>query len=972
MGSAVPTETTPCPAADVLSAFTAGELTEAEATALEAHLDGCSSCLVVVGCLAQSPELQAGNLVGRYQILARVGRGAFGVVYAAYDPELDRKVALKILHRTRRDDEERFQHEARAMARVSSPHVVAVHDVGRSDSGWFAAMEFVDGWTLGAWLAAEPRSVREIVGAFTQAGRGLAAAHAAGIIHRDFKPENVLVHRDGRVAVTDFGLARSGVVAPLTDDVGSSPRSLSSFTVEGTLVGTPLYMSPEALRREAVDARSDLFSFCVALYAALFGASPFPAHTVPDLLAAIDTGPRVPREPRLPRHVRDAVLAGLQADPARRPPTMGALVHALEHDARRSKIAAGGIGAAGIVALVVVRIAVPSGTTRESCGDRANALVEAVWGADRRTALRAGIDGTHSPLAVGAASRVERAIDRYATSWKAAWSEACSADEARLQPASVVRHRFACLERRRDHWRSLISTLEHPDATEIAGASTAAYALPRVEACADERMLGGSWSARDDAQQSTAYGSIARAQVLADLGSTSAGLAALVPPLALARGTGDRALEAEALIVEGDLRRAVDPRSAEAPLHAAAVAASAAGRLDLEARAKVLIVETLAHTQLRLAEGKLAADYAEAAVMRVGDPVLVAEYFYARSLAEWSAGGAERSVSLELVTLLANVFVHGPEHPKIAEAQNSLAASLVELECLAAAIPLHRSALAMREHLQGADHPEALNARGNLAFALAEHGQIAEARQLQESVAAGRARQLGPDYFLLSETWIRLSRLYQWELGRPDDALQAARRARAIDEKGYGADAAEGIASLGHLARVLAAQGARAEAEQTSRAALAIADAHLPADHLLVRTTLATRGYVLEQAMRCLDAKPILDRLDAASATMVSGRSDLAFGLEARARCELRSDELAAAAATLERALAVREQSRGPASPMIAGVLIELARFDRATGRWPAAIVAATRAVDVRAGIPGTVQNAARVELAAAQAQQRR
>ncbi|MBS1123536.1 MAG: serine/threonine protein kinase [Deltaproteobacteria bacterium] len=962
-------QTTTCPAADVLSAFTAGELTAEEATILDAHLDTCSSCLVVVGCMAQPAELSPGSLVGRYQILALVGRGAFGVVYAAYDPELDRKVALKILHRSNRDDEERFQREARAMARVSSPHVVAVHDVGRADIGWFAAMEFVDGRTLGAWLTEEERSPAAIVAAFVQAGRGLAAAHAAGIIHRDFKPENVLVHASGRVAVTDFGLARSDVlVAPVATD--AKPGAISSITVEGTLVGTPLYMAPEALRREPVDARSDLFSFCVALYAALYATHPFSAHGVPELLAAIEAGPRVRRQVRIPRHVRDAVLSGLRADPARRPHSMLALVRALEHDPRRARLVAIAIGAVGL-SIVVTRVVQPSPSRAPpTCPERASTQVAAVWGPEQRATLRTGIAASRSPLAVGAAARIERALDRYAASWTTGWVEACTSEDARLQSAQQLADRFACLGRRRDQWASLVSALVHPDDQVIAGASTAAYALPPVAACGDERMHAGM-SQRDDAGLAAAYEMVGRAQVFADLGNTQAGLAALAVPLSLARSTGDRALEAEALIVEGDLRRAVDPRRAEAPLHAAAIAASAVGRLDLEARAKVLIVETLAHSQLRIAEGERAADYAEAAVARLGDPVLVAEYYYARSLAEWAAGGAERSISLEVVTLLANLVVRGAEHPKVAEAQNSLAVSLVELEWIAAGLPLLRTALAMREHLQGPEHPEALNARGNLAFALAELGQLDEAIQLQESVAAGRERVFGADYFLLSETWIRLSRLYQWEAGRPEDARRAARRARAIDEHEFGPTAAEGIASLANLARILAAQGEIAEADRASLQALEVADAQLPAGHLLVRSTLATRAYVLERAARCTEAMPVLDRLDGASATSLSGRGDLVFGLHARARCELQRGRQDLAEVAFVGALAVREHSRGPDSPMTADALVELARFYRLTGGWGAAIAAATRALAARAHTPGLVQTRARAELIAAQAHQR-
>jgi tRNA A-37 threonylcarbamoyl transferase component Bud32/tetratricopeptide (TPR) repeat protein len=943
-----------CPPPDVLAAFAAGDLTAAEIHALEPHLDGCSACLGIVGHLGNSvgrtaeasAQLAPGVMVERYQVLSLVGRGAFGAVYAAYDPDLDRRIALKLVRHGRAEDEERFLREARAMARLASPHVVAVHDVGRVDAGLFIAMEFVDGETLGAWLAAEERSPAQIVEVFVQAARGLAAAHAAGIVHRDFKPENVLVHGTGRVAVTDFGLA------------GETSKAL---------VGTPLYMAPEALARGAVDARSDLFSFCVALYAALYREHPFPAVSIAELTAAFAREPLPPRETKVPRHVRDAVLAGLRVDPAARPESMVALIRALEHDPRKRRIVVAGT-AAGILAIVgaLVLRSSASRAPPPDCRARARLLVDATWGAAKRTAVRAGIEASGSPLAHDAVGRVESALDRYSGAWQAGWVDACEADEARAIAPAIFARRRECLDRRRAQWALLVTALERPDDTTVLGASSAAYALPGVELCADPRWLATASSPQDDTRLTTAYAAIANAQVLADLGSTSAGLFELESPLALARRTGDRGLEAAARLVEGDLRRAVDPRAAEAPLHAAAIAASAVGRLDLEARAKILLVQTLAHSQLRLAESTRAADYAEAAVVHLADPALLVEYFYARGLAEWSAGGAERSLPLERLTLLTAIVVHGPEHPKVAEALNSIAVSFVEVDRIAESLPLQRAALAMRERLQGPSHPETLNARGNLALALGELGRIDEAVALQESVAADRATVLGADYFLLDETWIRLANLYQWELGRPEDALRAARRARTLDEAAFGADAPEGIASLSALARVLAAQGAGVEAVATSIRGMKIAQAKLPRAHPLARDAMVAYVLAVEANAQCASAMNVHLDIDTTWSSPRSGRRDRAIGLMSRARCAAAGGDPAQALHVLNRALELREQSRGAESPMIADVLIEIARVERGRGRRAEAELAARRAVAVRTRVPGLVLATAQLELARA------
>src|SRR5690606_1441989 len=243
-----------------------------------------------------------GATIGRYVVLAPLGRGAMGTVLAALDPELDRKVALKVLHETARGgDRARLQREAQALARLSHPNVMILHDVGTwvDPAGGrhvFLAMELVVGHTLSDWLASAPRSVDAIVAVFAQAGRGLAAAHAAGLVHRDFKPHNVLVGSDGRVRVTDFGLARSfgeDTRPPITVDTHTGPISLPELALHETLtrtgewVGTPAYMAPEQLQGGAADPRADQFAFCVALYEALHGQRPFAGRTPGEILEAI-------------------------------------------------------------------------------------------------------------------------------------------------------------------------------------------------------------------------------------------------------------------------------------------------------------------------------------------------------------------------------------------------------------------------------------------------------------------------------------------------------------------------------------------------------------------------------------------------------------------------------------------------------------------------------------------------------------
>ena len=278
-----------CPDDNTVAELMAGLVTGERLRLLESHVNGCSSCgalLAGVGRTSDPGEdLPSGATFGRYEVLERIGRGAMGTVYAARDPLLARRVALKILHRSADEIPElraRILREGRALARLSHPNVVSLYDVGEESGRLFLAMEIVPGETLGAWLRARPRSWQAIVGVFQQAAGALAAAHEAGIVHGDFKPDNVIVGAGERAYVMDFGLAREH--SP--DDGGEHPPLLA---------GTPAYMAPEQLEGARATPASDQFSFCVALREALDASGARP----PPWLAAV-------------------AARGLEADPARR------------------------------------------------------------------------------------------------------------------------------------------------------------------------------------------------------------------------------------------------------------------------------------------------------------------------------------------------------------------------------------------------------------------------------------------------------------------------------------------------------------------------------------------------------------------------------------------------------------------------------------------------------------------------------
>ena len=391
-------------------------------------------------------NLPHGTVIGRYLVTAVLGEGGMGVVYAAHDPDLDRPVAIKILRAPLRAARPRLLREGQAVARLSHPNVVTVFDIGAHGDDLFIAMERIRGETFGAWLKEagdRRRPWRQVLARMVPAGRGLAAAHAAGLVHRDFKPENILLGDDGRVVVTDFGLAQLG------GESGERPASLEQspvtphldLTRTGAVLGTPAYMSPEQFRGDRADARSDQFSFCVTLYEALFGVRPIDptggfaprptgeAGRVPTLHRLASLGE--PRDASVPRWLRRAVRRGLRPDPAQRFASMDELLAALTPPRRAlaAGLAIGGLGlaAAGVaVAVALLRGDAPvTGVVAAAGCDDAAAEVDALWNDDARALYR------HTWSGRVWLDEDVRWLDDYARRWKSHRRAACLAPEPR-------------------------------------------------------------------------------------------------------------------------------------------------------------------------------------------------------------------------------------------------------------------------------------------------------------------------------------------------------------------------------------------------------------------------------------------------------------------------------------------------------------------------------------------------------------
>ena len=363
-----------CPDADTLAALVADALGETEREAIAVHAATCDACHALVAGLLEtradsdSPRatltLQKGTRVGRYVLGERLGAGGMGVVYAAVDSELQRRVAVKLLRPDGAGElgtqgRERLMREARVLASLSHPNVVTVFDVGTHEDNVFLAMELVEGGNLATWLRGGTRSFAEIVDRLIDAGRGLAAAHAAGVVHRDVKPDNILVGRDGRARVTDFGLARFDRAQPELTDDPTAPVS-NELTRAGTRMGTPVYMAPEQAASGEAGPRADQWSFCAMIYELVAGVRPFRIEDPEARAAAIAAGRLVPpaRGRRVPGWMLRIVTRGLRAEPSERWPAIEELVAALERGRRRPARIARIIALAGLVLAAIGGVAI--------------------------------------------------------------------------------------------------------------------------------------------------------------------------------------------------------------------------------------------------------------------------------------------------------------------------------------------------------------------------------------------------------------------------------------------------------------------------------------------------------------------------------------------------------------------------------------------------------------------------------------
>jgi serine/threonine protein kinase/tetratricopeptide (TPR) repeat protein len=858
------------------------------------------------------PEPQRGETIGRYLVLERIGAGGMGVVFAAYDPELDRRVAIKVLHGRRDSDaaRRRLAREAQALARIAHPHVVAVHDVGLHDGRVFLAMEYVEGGTLREFMADPAHDLDARRRVLIAAGEGLAAAHRAGLVHRDFKPDNVMVGERGEVKVMDFGLARShadasehGSTGPISrgamhDSDSSrlgSPREL--LTEAGVLLGTPAYMAPEQLAGEVADARSDQFAFAVTAHELLYGVRPFVGANLSALTLAIAEGRLVdpPKQHQVPPRLRRVILRGLALEPAARWPDLDAMIRALAHDPARSRRRLAGMGAAlllsallgGAVVSKLVRPSAPAPACTHLEKD-----LDGSWTASERGRVERALQRAST---AESAQTVLRSLDSYAAAWDAAQLDNCTRTTIeQVQSDAVHELRAGCLRHRKAAFEQLVALMAaEPDPSvpaRLDRAVEAAARLPDVDACADVDALALTPALPTDPQL--------RATV-EDLRDELAGLQSRVelsPSVERARevaaradASADPAIAAEAALVLGRTLAAVDDLPASViQLRRSYFLAMSCGHARTQAEAATALVFVVGYRQQDHAHGQEWAEHALAIVERFAGTLVEADAVHALGVLRDAAGDPLGSLAAYREAYELRQQLLPSVHPDIARSLHALANVHTNLGEYELARDHQQRALQMRLELFGPDHVVIAGSLNNLALSMRRLGELDEAKQMLERAVAIHESSSGSNRDGLARA---LTNLADVERLRHDHA-----RARALEERSLAVRRAtvgdqhpEVADSMLGLARIARDEGQLEQAEAFARDALARLRRDFAPGHpetfaatVVLASILELRGH-RDEAARVLvsaladssvenldaddlaDARALLDRLGAQS-----------------------------------------------------------------------------------------------------------
>ena len=911
-------------------AWIGGGLLDAQAEAVRTHLDSCGTCSDLIATIVETQWV--GQLVGRYRIVALLGRGAMGEVYRAEDPDLGRDVAIKLVRPG--GSQKRLLREAQAMAQLAHPHVIRIYDVGTIGDDVFIAMELVKGSTLRAWFGA-PRSWRAVVSTMRQAGSGLLAAHEARLVHGDFKPDNVLVADDGRVLVTDLGLVRSHAEAPIERAAVAASVPVASTAM---VAGTPAYMAPEQFDAAVATTSSDQFSFCVSLFEGLYGRRPFPGVDVASLRAAIAEGrPDFAGGRGVPVRIVRALRRGLSTAASDRFSSMKELLRELEASERRGLWI--GLGAAALSAAAVTTVWVASARGPAPCSDGESQLA-GVWDGSARQRVQHAFEAPRLPFAATSLATVTGMLDRYRDHWIATYTETCKATHVRKEQSEMLLDiRMTCMRRRLEQARAVVQEL---GGGTVRDAVAAVSALPSISDCEDVESLQEVERLPADAAARDRIASLdielARCRALLGAGNYRPARDCATAAAKTASELHYEPAIAEAELVAGTVStRLREWPDAESALTRSLLAAEA-GR-DPRARAHALIwLVAIAAERATFEQGHSRDDHATAILKGLGGL------------------RGEDDLTAELAFHRGNLLLR---EGKLDAAEQAL-----------------QHAIALREKQYGANDARVAEPLALLGVVHVTRKQYSEARRVLDRAMAIQLATFGPQHPTVAKTLHTVSQL-EARSGNLDAALAAQRRSYDILVAAYGDHHRDVALSVGLVAAAYMLAGKYAEAVPFAEKAVALMEQASGPDHpdtaLALQTlaatqsragdtdgALATHQRTLAIQMRTLGPAHLLTtqaQLNVAMALRIKGRCEEALpllqaALEARVKlfgehhadvgrvlhsqgdCLVDLGKAQEALAPLERALQIREAL--PLSTADDRVTLAMGRYALARALWDA------------------------------------
>jgi len=741
-----------------------------------------------------APQLAPGTRLGEwFEISERLGSGGMGVVYRARDLRLGRDVALK-LHRPMARGTERLMREAESMAKLTHPNVATVHEVGTHEGMLFIAMELVEGVTARRWAAIASRTVEQIVALYHAAGRGLAAAHAAGLVHRDFKPENVLVDGDDVPRVVDFGLARplDELETSIKEKSSVMPSSPGNLTVTGAAVGTPAYMALEQMEGRPVDARADQFAFGVSLFEALYGRRPFDETTMARHLIAIERRAfEIPARPRVPARVRRAMVRALSADPRDRFGDMNELLVQLGPDPRAARRRTGlvaSIAAISASAVVAIGLTVDLDDTEQRCATEV-AGVERAWSA-RRVEVETAFGAIGQVWSDRTLEAVTSRMEAHEQALREGLGRACVARARQATPLDQLDRQDECLRRITVQTDALVEQLVEADAPMATHAFDAALELPDPDRCAEPQHLavaiGPSYTPLD-ASSSDAHALYASAVAHHQVGLSETALRLA----GLARAElGDRQdpfIETPLSLLEGQTHEQQGHYAeAEAALERAFFSARRIDNDAIASEAARRLVPVVALDSRRWGEAALWAELGLTEARR-RDPAGVLEV---RALGE--VGRVEQLQGRYRDALAryqgAVDLLRADTHPLVrADMLTRLGSVANLLGDYALSSQSYDTALALIESILGSEHPALVSVLSNIALTHVTRGRSDEAVATMDRVLRIARHSYGPDHPKIIDALLNAGVAYE-SADRLDEAAALLRESIRIAETSYGPD----------------------------------------------------------------------------------------------------------------------------------------------------------------------------------------